>query len=117
MLNEIVLHDKINGLKLLTSQNNWAGIDVVELAISLDAWDNAFNLICRTHKEIDSLPEPFVSPCGDGSIHINWQNDDCRIYAELHNSDILWAIKENENWSQYIGEVDSLIFDLKRLFE
>lgn len=72
------MNEKFHALAELTANANW---DCEHgLAIPDTAWQGAW-LIYQLFKK-HALPEPFVSPCGDGSIHFTFHFKDKKLNME-----------------------------------
>lgn len=62
------MNEKIKELREYTKESGWD--DEQGRAIPSGSWDKAeaFLSVCESEK----LPTPWVSPCGDGTIHFTW---------------------------------------------
>ena len=56
------------------SEVDWDGNGGV--AVSNDAWAQAFALYGALLVESEAVPAPTVAPCGDGSVHLFWAPPD-----------------------------------------
>ncbi len=79
--------DTIDRLSRETAQPDWD--DEQGLAISRADWDRALELYRKTCGL--GLPEPFPSPCGDGSVHLSWAVGPTKFVIEWRGSQIFWS--------------------------
>lgn len=61
-------------------------------SIPTEEWGAAAAL-CERATLIAGLPEPFVNPCGDGTIHIRWfLKDGTRFLIEMRGAEFWWSV-------------------------
>lgn len=85
-------------------------------AISSDLWWTARLFYDRAVSEESSWIKPFVSPCGDGSIHFSWVYGYRRFSIEI--TDGLWYCSEKDgSWRQSVdGHLPDEIYDRLQAF-
>ncbi len=108
-----------------TKEHNWD--DERGHPISMSAWNKtqAFLDICAAEK----FPEPYVSPCGDGTVHFNWfTSDGNRAVVEMDwdgysQSETIgmWTEMEKGKEPKFVTltdeNADSLLGFLKKFFK
>src|SRR5436190_17519022 len=78
----------IEELASLTADTNWD--DEHGLAIGRSEWNRAWEFYKRLRKK--GIPNPFIAPCGDGSIHFNWVDESRRrLNLELKENNYWWS--------------------------
>jgi hypothetical protein len=86
---ERVFQARIQKLDQMTQTTGWDGEHGVPIPDS--EWKRAEQLYLLS-KTIPGLPEPFVSPCGDGTIHFRWSvSSDRQFKIEFRGEEITWS--------------------------
>ncbi|MBN1421049.1 MAG: hypothetical protein JXP34_19920 [Planctomycetes bacterium] len=100
------LVDRIIDLQRITEDPNWDGEGADPIPREL--WSRCFTEICR---KTAFLPDPYIGPCADGTIHIEWTATDCRKFLIEYGVGILeWSITGADGHIEYsesrtVGEV------------
>lgn len=75
----------ISYLRQYTKNFNW-GFDH-ELPIEDELWDDAEQML----EQLADLPKPFVSPCGDQTIHLSWNIGEDTYVIEVGKEKYYWS--------------------------
>jgi hypothetical protein len=86
-----------------TSVPNWGGED--ELAIALEDWEWVEKFAHRVAAEHPALPRPVPSPCGDGSVHLTWLENDGRRFVLEHKGDRMFFSSRDAQDHYLTGEL------------
>lgn len=79
------MNDRFTSMVDLTSAPNW-GVESNAPAIPAETWSEIYNLYIENRDKRD-LPEPFISPCEDGLVHITYRNEDRTALFRLEYAD------------------------------
>lgn len=88
------LRSRFAALALETRENNWDGER--GRAISGTDWKAALDLCALVSALAPERAEPFVSPCGDGSIHVEWNDGSGKVIAEVSADGMLFTERKRE---------------------
>jgi hypothetical protein len=76
-------------LMSMTREPNWN--DEGDAAIPGEEWIAARDFVRYAQSLLENCSEPFVSPCGDGSIHLSWKRaDGGRLTIERKGGVSIW---------------------------
>jgi hypothetical protein len=90
-LDQDKLSRQLRRLSAMTSVGNWD--DEGGAAIPAQRWDKAREFCIRAAASFRGLPQPSVSPCGDGDIHITWTRADRRRFVlEIGADGLTWSL-------------------------
>jgi hypothetical protein len=94
---------EFDALALETTAPNWDFEGAP--SIPVEEWEHALSL-CDQVLRSTELPEPAVSPCGDGTIHLRWtRRDGATVLIEMRGSQFWWSSRVNGQRSR--GELAS----------
>lgn len=84
--------DAVTALSQETRNVGWD--DEEGVPIPEREWANvlSFYRMAIRHIKLD----PFVSPCGDGSVHLSWTREDSRFVLELKGESLRWAVDKTD---------------------
>ena len=81
--------DRLADLEALTRVPNWNDED--DEAIPESTWGSARAFLASA----SDLPEPVISPCGDGSIHFSWTSPNgARVIVERKSGRTICRIRD-----------------------
>src|SRR4051812_42550943 len=83
------LEDRLARMARMTSVAGWD--EPRSKAIPRAHWESVSGFLRTATLEIPNLPEPFVSPCGDGSIHVWWADASRAFGVEAFQDCIYWS--------------------------
>ncbi len=90
--NDRAMRTRIEELAKETARPDWDSDG--GMAIPLSEWTRAMHLFTKASMLVSKMARPFISPCGDGTIHIEWLKPDRkRLIIELYGSAICWSLR------------------------
>ena len=81
--------ERLKRLAAMTESPNWDSENGEVIPGS--EWKYALEMYHTTRNW--GLPEPFVSPCGDGSIHFRWSKFNRQFKIERRGNIVFWSSK------------------------
>jgi len=94
----LAVGNRLRHLARDTQRDNWD--DEGGVAIPPFEWQRAWSL-CNESRRL-GLPFPFMSPCGDGSVHLWWSAPDGREFRlEFKERTVLWSSRRPDGTFQY----------------
>jgi len=81
---------RVDRLARMSAEAGWDHLR--SRAITGTTWKRVIDLL-----ELTGSPEPFVSPCSDGSVHLNWTNNNDSFLVEVSDGKVDWTIVEGRS--------------------
>lgn len=117
MIDEKIIKNKLNEIKIYTSVKNWDGFDSDPLESVL--FDKVINLISDLKLEFSTLDQPNISPCSDRTIHLNWRTLEFKFLVEVGLNQYDWfyiSFNSQKNSEEGICKDKRSIADICRKF-
>ena len=109
------LKERFARLARETSVSDWGVED--EASIGGATWAKAADFVAFVQSEIPGLPDPFVAPCGDGSIHFDWRAQNRLLTVEMsEDGDFAWSTKIDGKRNRGAGRGAEMVGKLRELF-
>jgi len=98
----------------LTSQSDWD--DEGGVVIDPKRWLAAKDLIEVIGAEVPSAPDAYLSPSGDGGIHIIWQDAEQSLSVRLNETSLRWVTRARGERLSFASERTSDLVQAVRSF-
>lgn len=110
---------KIAQLEAETAQEDWdsEGGEIVRAS----QWEDARSVASRATRDMVDVPHPFVSACGDGTVHLQWTTrDGDRGVLEIGPQRFWWSSLSRSGEGDEVAELrspDDVFARVRKIFE
>ena len=104
------IRDRMAQLRASTSSPNWDADGATPL--DPEVISHAERLAKYVVANAPLAPDPFISPCGDGTVHLRWRTSSAKVVVEVGAEQCDWFVKSATDFMEGVCRSEDDVVEL-----